>query len=95
MSLGLRLRPEAEADLQEASGWYDDQKDGLGDEFLAEVERSLALIQDNPRLHAEIHKNVRRALLRRFPYGLFYLIEAEAVVVLAVLHHSRSPNLWP
>lgn len=95
MNLGARLRPEAEADLREASEWYDGRKVGLGNEFLAEVERSLTLIQENPRLCSEIHRNVRRALLRRFPYGLFYLLEAETVVVLAVLHQARSPDLCP
>jgi toxin ParE1/3/4 len=50
MSLGLRLRPEAEADLREASLWYDGRRVGLGDEFLIEIERSLTLIQENPEL---------------------------------------------
>ena len=77
MSLGLRLRPEAEADLREASQWYEGRRVGLGEEFLLEAERSLALIQESPGLYAEIHKNVRRALLRRFPYGVFYIVEPE------------------
>jgi plasmid stabilization system protein ParE len=95
MSPGLRLRPEAEVDLQEAFRWYEGRQSGLGDEFIGEAERCFALIQDNPRLHAEIHKFVRRALLKRFPYGVFYLVDVEAVVILAVLHQARSPELWP
>jgi plasmid stabilization system protein ParE len=95
MSLGLRLRPEAEADLREASEWYDGRRAGLGGEFLAEVERSLTLIQESPNLFAEVHKNVRRALVKRFPYGVFYLAQPDGVIVLAVLHQARSPELWP
>lgn len=95
MNLGLRLRPEAEADLQEARLWYETQRVGLGDELLGEVERTLTLIQENPRMYPEIHTSVRRGLLRRLPYGAFYLVEAETVVVLAVLHQARSPDLWP
>ena len=95
MSLGLRLRPEAEADLREASEWYDGRRAGLGGEFLAEVERSLMLIQESPSLFAEVHKNVRRALVKRFPYGVFYLTQPGGVIVLAVLHQARSPELWP
>jgi toxin ParE1/3/4 len=95
MSVGLRIRPEAEADLLEASGWYEGRRAGLGDEFLLEADRCLTLIQENPRLCAEIHRSVRRALLKRFPYGVFYILEQDTAIVLAVLHQTRSPELWP
>lgn len=95
MTVGLRIRPEAEADLREASGWYEGRRARLGDEFLLEAERCLPLIQENPRLFAELHRSVRRALLKRFPYGIFYVLEQETAIVLAVLHQARSPELWP
>jgi plasmid stabilization system protein ParE len=95
MSAGLRLRPEAEADLQEASRWYESQRIGLGDEFLLEVEQGLTRIQETPRLYTEIHGNVRRSLLRRFPYGIFYIVVEDTVVVLAILHQARNPDRWP
>ncbi len=91
----LRLRPEAETDLRAAHQWYEGRRAGLGDEFLVEIDRSLTRIQATPVFYSETHKNVRRALVQRFPYGIFYLIEAETVVVLAVLHQARSPELWP
>lgn len=95
MSVGLRIRHEAETDLRDASAWDEGQRTGLGDEFLLEAERCLALIQENPRLFAEIHQSVRRALLKRFPYGVFYILEQESAIVLAVLHQARNPEFWP
>lgn len=62
MTLALRLRAEAKADLLEASGWYDTQTDGLGEEFLAKVERSLTRIEENPRVHAELYERPSGAL---------------------------------
>jgi len=95
MSVGLRIRPQAEADLREAFRWYEERHAGLGVEFLLEAERCITLIQESPRLFAEIHQSVRRALLKRFPYGIFYILEQETPIVLAVLHQARSPELWP
>jgi len=95
MNLGLRLRPEAEADLREAYRWYEERQAGLGEQFLLECDRSLALVQENPRIFPEIHHQVRRALVKRFPYGVFYIVETDEVIILAVLHQARSPELWP
>jgi toxin ParE1/3/4 len=94
MNLPVAIRPEAEADLTEAYGWYQGCRDGLGDEFLLSVEAALDSIQRFPQSYPAVHKQVRRALLRRFPYGVFYLVEEEAIVVLAVFHASRNPKRW-
>jgi plasmid stabilization system protein ParE len=90
----LIIRPEAEADLTEAYAWYESQLTGLGAEFLLVVEAPLAAIQRNPRQYQVIHRRVRRALTRRFPFGIFYLIRRNTVIVLAVLHASRDPHIW-
>lgn len=94
MSLELIIRPEAEADLLGAYRWYNDQVRGLGEEFLAEVDRGLELIRDNPESCRKLHRNFRRGLIRRFPYGIFYVARDESVVVFAVLHSARDPQLW-
>jgi plasmid stabilization system protein ParE len=73
----IRLRPEAEADLLAAFQWYEIHLKGLGDEFLQEVDRSLNLIQEQPQSYPVLHRDIRRALIRRFPYGVFYLVERE------------------
>jgi plasmid stabilization system protein ParE len=61
-------------------------------EFLACIEAALSSISRNPELHSAVHDEVRRALVRRFPYGVFYIVEQERIVVLAVFHGHRDPT---
>lgn len=88
------LTPDAEADLDGAFGWYEEQVSGLGQAFLATFEEHLARIDKNPRQYQELYRGVRRAVMRRFPYAIFYLIERADVVVLAVEHQARDPEHW-
>jgi toxin ParE1/3/4 len=89
----LLIRPEAEADLTDAYRWYEERNRGLGVEFLRSVEASLFSLQKNPEAYLKIHKNIRRALIRRFPYGIFYVFEQKTIVILAVFHVRRNPKL--
>ena len=73
MKPSVRLRPRAETDLQEAFAWYEEQRAGLGQDFLLTVEVTLARIERNPKSFPVVHRTVRRALLRRFPYCVFFL----------------------
>jgi hypothetical protein len=70
-SYRLLVRPEAEFDLAAAYRWYEDKDAGLGEEFLRTVEASLLGIQKDPQTHQKIYKEIRRALTKRFPYGIF------------------------
>jgi hypothetical protein len=72
MSLELIFRPEAEGDSVQAFRWYNEQVPGLGQVFLAEVDRVIESIRSNPEVSRKIHGEYRRALTRRFPYGVFY-----------------------
>ena len=92
-TFSLLVRPEAEADLTGAYRWYEDKCDGLGAEFLRSVEASLISLRKNPESCQKIHQNIRRALIRRFPYGVFYVVEQDRVVLLAVFHVRRDPKL--
>ena len=94
MNLPLIIRPEAEADLSEAKQWYERHRQGLGLEFTLSVEETLDRIRRTPHVHAEIYKGVRRASTRRFPYGVFYRLVGDSVVVIAVMHSSRDPRRW-
>lgn len=94
MSFRLVIRRDAEADLNDAYAWYEEQRIGLGEVFLDTVEAALTDIAANPKLHPVVHQEVRRALIRRFPFGIHYLVEDDAVVVLAVFHASRDPKHW-
>ena len=87
------VQPEAEADLVEAFGWYEQRHSGLGHEFLDEIDRVFARIAEHPFSAAQIWREARRALPRRFPYAVLYVTRGESVYVLAVLHQRRDPNL--
>ncbi len=81
MALPLAFRPRVGQDLAGAFGWYEERRAGLGEEF--------------PEMFARVHGEVRRAMVARFPYAVFYRLEPKHVVVLAVLHTARDPKLWP
>lgn len=91
----ILVRPEAEQDVQQAFAWYQEQSEGLGFEFLRAIEACLSSITRNPFAYT-IAKvpNVRRALVRRFPYALFYLADDDAIVVIAVFNVKRQPINW-
>lgn len=70
------------------------QGQGLGYQMILAVEECLALIGANPGSFQEVIPNIRRALTKRFPYAVYYRPERDRVVVLAILHCSRSPRAW-
>jgi len=85
----------ARAELIDAQDWYENEVPGLGRRFLAAVEAVIELMSANPRQFPAIHKSIRRALLRRFPYALMFVIEAhESLTVIACFHGSRDPAHW-
>jgi toxin ParE1/3/4 len=98
VSLNLRsllIRPQAAFETNAAFEWYEQRRSGLGFEFLRSVDVAFAALAREPFLNREVRPGVRRALLRRFPYGAFYQVSETAVTVIAVLHHRRSPRSWP
>ena len=94
MDAEISIREEARNDLAEAFDWYEEQRLGLGYEFLISVEEALTQLRRFPQSAPYVLQNVRRASLRRFPYGVFYMLEDDAVVVLAVMHAKRDPKRW-
>jgi plasmid stabilization system protein ParE len=94
MNRDLVIRPEAEADLAEAYAWYEQRRQGLGQDLLREVERKLDNLQSLPESFPLVYKDVRRALTKRFPYGIYFLIDNARVVVLAIFHAKRDPKSW-
>jgi len=80
--------------MQGAFGWYEDRVLGLGREFLRCVDVSIAQISRAPETHPALHQNIRRVLTRRFPFGIFYILVGQKIIVLAVLHARRDPSLW-
>lgn len=94
MSLDLIVRPEAELDIKGAYTWYEERSPGLGAQFIDEIGESLVLVAREPEMYQKVHRSLRRALIRRFPYGIFYTIEITRIVVLAVMHTARHPSKW-
>ena len=94
MSLPLRLLPEAKAEFDDAADWYEDQQTGLGVDFVARVRDVLRRIAAQPRLHAAVYQDVRKAVVSRFPYIVLYREEPAEVVVISVFHTSRDPDEW-
>lgn len=94
MRYRLILRKGAEADIGEAYHWYEEKVSGLGAEFILAVDRALGSIQGNPERYPIIYQGVRRALLHRFPYGIFFICDRDMISVLAVMHTARNPAKW-
>jgi plasmid stabilization system protein ParE len=94
VSLRVVLRAEAQAEFDEAFDWYDAQRPGLGVAFATQVRDVFARIGANPQLHAVVFADVRKAVVARFPYCVYYRVEATRIQVLAVFHSRRDPSIW-
>lgn len=89
------VHSEAIEELDGAISYYEDQKVGLGLDFLAEVEQALDKIQQNPNLGA-VYKatGLRRYVIQRFPFLIFYAELEEFIWVVAIAHGKRRPDYW-
>lgn len=94
MSYRLIIRPEAELDIQDAFEWYEAQTSGLGSEFVRAVDACLSSTGRNPLAYPIIYKQTRRALVRRFPYGILYVLDQDVITVIACFHGKRNPKPW-
>ncbi len=90
----VRVTPEAVADLTEAYEWYQQRRHGLGDELLRSVDAALAAIERLPEAYPVVHRDIRRALVRRFPYALFYQATGGEIMVIGCFHAARDPRSW-
>lgn len=92
MKYRLIIRQEAEGDLSEAFEWYECQRKGLRYDFLLQVEAGFRFIEKNSLIHPEIYRRVRRHLIKRFPYKIFYRINEFKLIMLAVIYSGRDPE---
>ncbi len=93
MKYKVIVRPEAEDDLKEAFSWYEDKRTGLGYDFLLQVDAGISFINRNPEVHPIEYKGTRKHVIKRFPYKIIYLVEEENIIILAVIHGKRRPDL--
>ena len=94
MTAAVRFTSAAEQDLTAAFLWYEEQSAGLGTRFMAQVDDLLARVAETPREFPEAMSGYRRALLHRFPYGIYFSIDPDEVRVHAVLNLHRDPAHW-
>jgi len=90
----LAIRLQAQLDAEDAASWYESRRPGLGLQFLEELDYVLTRVPAAPFQFPKIHSGVRRALLHRFPYSVYFLAGDEEVEVIAVLHQRRHPDSW-
>ena len=85
----------ARAELIDAQDWYENEAPGLGRRFRTAVDAVIQRMSANPRQFPVVYRSIRRALLRRFPYALMFVIEAdESLTIIACFHGSRDPEHW-
>ncbi len=94
MAAELIVTPAARADVDDAYTWYEAQRVGRGEDFLVRVEASIQALCRLPEMHAVYYKGYRRALVRRFPYAVFYEHTDDTVTVYSVFHTSQDPAKW-
>ncbi|MEI8188729.1 MAG: type II toxin-antitoxin system RelE/ParE family toxin [candidate division NC10 bacterium] len=90
----LIIASETEQDIVEVYAWYEGRRTGPGEEYLSCVDACIEAIRRTPEMHAVVHENYRRGLVRRFPYAVFYEYEEGRVTVYGIFHTSRDPDKW-
>ncbi len=86
--------PEAEAELTEAAQFYNHRRPGLGGEFAAAVDAAVTVIAERPTKFRMAEGDIRRCLLKRFPYSILFREKGDAIQILAFKHHARHPDYW-
>ncbi len=90
----LIVRRYVESELDQAAAWYESRQPGLRDRFLRAVDSTLKQVAANPQLYQVVHLDIRRSAVHGFPYSVFYLVLANRVEVIGVVHDARHPAVW-
>jgi toxin ParE1/3/4 len=90
----ITYHPDAEEELFEAAQFYEGRVRGLGVRFLQEFDTAITRIAEGPVRWPIVEEDLRRYVMRRFPYGIYYRMEGGELYILVVKHHSRHPDYW-
>jgi plasmid stabilization system protein ParE len=90
----IRFHPEAEREFFDAISWYDHQRKGLGAEFLLCIDESIERIKSNPQMYPVVHKQIRRIVVRRFPFAVFFEDKESEIRIIGIFHSRRDPDYW-
>ena len=94
MTPRLLLEPEAEAEFLEAGRWYTERNTALAAAFRVSVERTLEAVERSPEQFPIALRDIRKALVRRFPYVVYYVVLSDVISVIAIIHGRRDPGVW-
>lgn len=94
MSRALLFRPQVATDLSEAVSWYRENRPGLDAKFLRDFEATLAAIERNPLQYQIVDRQMRRAMLRGFPYAVMYVASEQDILIVGCRHVRRNPAEW-
>ena len=90
----ILIQPQAETDIRDAYFYYEECSIGLGADFLLSLDALFSLIKREPEIFQKVYKNIHRGLIKRFPYGIYYIIDKDSITVIAVMHCKRNPATW-
>jgi toxin ParE1/3/4 len=90
----LSFHPDVKNDTQSSYDWYQLQAQGLGNDFIAELESAFEAISSLPKTWPKFGSNHHRFLLSRFPFSVIYQIQSEHIYIVAVMHNSKRPGYW-
>ncbi len=90
----VEILSAAKSDLFQAKNWYNLQRDNLGNEFLFEIDKLQAQIKNNPEQFPKSRNEIRKAVVKRFPFCLYFVLKSDTIKIIAVFHDSRNPIIW-
>lgn len=93
MNRSIIVRPMAEQDLLEAQTWYEEKRIGLGSEFRTAVDATFQRLSESSLLFPLVYQQLRRVVLRRFPYLIYFHADPRRVIIVACLHSRRHPRI--
>ncbi|MBI1248737.1 type II toxin-antitoxin system RelE/ParE family toxin [bacterium] len=94
MAAEISITEDAENDIAHAYQWYERCRSGLGEQFVSCIDDRIEIISQMPELYEKVYKEFRRAIVRRFPYVIFYELSENMVTIYGVFHASRHPDTW-
>lgn len=94
MTFRVVYRLAARQEFEEAALWYEEQRAGLGEAFVREIDDAVTRAAAAPTRCPVVFRDIRRAVARRFPYSIYFRLRGNSLVVLAVFHGRRDPQIW-
>lgn len=88
----LYIQPRVEVEAEHAAAWYEVQQPGLGMEFILELDAAIERAVETPLIYAPVFQEIRRVLVRRFPFAVYFVFTTSSLDVLAVLHQHRAAS---